>query len=86
MVLIAVARQGGEPVACAQGCLPSGSGLSAGMLFVRGGLARRATEFEEPITKQRITLLLPENALHLEGDGRAYGAFLAFPEGHDRYL
>lgn len=80
MIIVATAQQGGEPVACAYGCVLEGRGLRAGMLFVRAGLTSLATEFEHPFTKNRIVLLLPPKALGLAADGRAYNAFLDVPE------
>lgn len=77
MELLSTARAGGEPLVCAYGCVPEGRGLRAGMLFVRAGLTERTTEFEEPTTREKIILLLPESALNLEQNGRAYGATLS---------
>jgi len=49
------------------------------MLFVQADLTTAEHQFEDPTTRELVTLRLPANALGLTANGRAYNVTLEAP-------
>lgn len=65
-MLRALARRKGGPVALAYDVHRDAGRVYAGLLVVQAGLTRRRLTFEDPTTRERLVLELPENALGLK--------------------
>lgn len=65
-MLRTLARRDGEPVALVYGAHREDGRLYAGILVVQAGLTRRRWTFQDPITREKLVLELPEKALRLK--------------------
>ena len=66
MILSALARRNGEPVALITGAYREDGRLYAGLLLVQARLTRRRLTFQDATTKEKLVLELPKDALHLK--------------------
>lgn len=65
-MLRTLARRDGEPVALIYLAHRDGGRLWAGLLVVQAGLTRPRLTFQDPTTKEKLILELPEDALRLK--------------------